>query len=87
VTEIIFNVSPELVDVIAERAAALLSERMPATAARSPYMNVEEAADYLRCKPQRIYDLLSSGRLTRHKDGSRTLVGREELERYLRGLA
>ena len=45
----------------------------------------EEAADYLRCSRQRVYDLLSSRRLTRYRDGSRVLVRRDELDSYLRG--
>jgi excisionase family DNA binding protein len=46
-------------------------------------MTVVEAADYLRCSRQRVDDLLSQRRLTRHKDGSRTLVSRAEIERHL----
>ena len=51
---------------------------------RSPYMTIAEAAEYLRCRRQRIDDLLSSGRLTRRKEGSRTLVLRDDIERHLR---
>lgn len=51
----------------------------------SPYMTVSETAHYLRCKRQRVYDLLSSRRLTRVKDGSRTLIKRVEVETYLLG--
>jgi hypothetical protein len=39
----------------------------------------------LRCRPQRIHNLLSQRRLTRVKDGRRTLVLRSEIEAYLRG--
>ena len=46
-------------------------------------MTVAEAAAYARCKRQRMYDLLSSRRLTRYKDGARTLIKRAELEAYL----
>jgi len=49
----------------------------------APYLSVPEAAEYLRAKPQRVYDLLSSGRLARHKDGSRVLISRAELASYL----
>jgi excisionase family DNA binding protein len=49
----------------------------------SPYMTIAEAADYLRCRRQRIDDLLSQRRLTRYKDGRRTLVSRAEIEGYL----
>ena len=46
-------------------------------------MSVDVAADYMCCKPQRVYDLLSARRLTRLKDGSRVLVKREEIDAYL----
>lgn len=51
--------------------------------ARSPLMTIPEAATHLRCSRQRIDDLLSQRRLTRVKDGRRTLVRREEIETYL----
>jgi excisionase family DNA binding protein len=54
-----------------------------AKANTSPYLTVHEAAQYLRCRPQRVYDLLSARALTRHKDGSRVLVRRAEIDRYL----
>lgn len=68
---------------IAERTAAILRGEGHA-APPSPYMTVEEAALYLRCRRQRIDDLLSQRRLSRIKDGARTLVSRAELEAYLR---
>jgi excisionase family DNA binding protein len=49
----------------------------------SPYLTTREAAEFLRCKPQRIHDLLSARRLTRIKEGRRTLVLRAELEGLL----
>jgi excisionase family DNA binding protein len=49
----------------------------------SPYLTIPEAAVYLRCKRQRVDDLLSQRRLTRFKDGARTLVSRAEIETYL----
>jgi len=80
-----FPVPDELVEAIAERVAELLAER-PETSRRrdlSPYFSVAEAAEYLRADRQRIYDLLSDGRLRRFKDGSRVLVSRAELEGHL----
>lgn len=52
--------------------------------ATSPYMTVTEAADYLRCREQRVRELLSQRRLSRFKDGARTLLLREEVEEYVR---
>lgn len=71
---------------IAERAAAIVLERLAdAGASDSPYFTVVEAAEYLRAKPQRVYDLLSARRLTRYKDGRRTLISRAELDAYVAG--
>jgi excisionase family DNA binding protein len=69
--------------LVDERVAAALAEQAAAAPAPSPYLSVVEAAEYLRCPRQRIDDLLSSRRLTRMKDGSRTLLLREEIEQHL----
>ena len=50
---------------------------------RGHYMTIPEAAELLRCSRQRVDDLLSQRRLTRYKDGRRTLVSRAEIERHL----
>ena len=47
------------------------------------YCTVPEAAEILRAKRQRVDDLLSAGKLTRYKDGGRTLLLRAEVERYV----
>ena len=75
----------EAIRDIAERAAAVAITRLEARGASSPYLNVKEAAEYLRCSPQRIYDLTSSGRLSKVCDGSRVLLLRTELDEYVAG--
>ena len=70
------------VEVVAERAAAIVLERL-GSVDESPLLTVPEAAAWLRCGRQRVDDLLSQGRLTRHKDGARTLVSRVELVAYV----
>lgn len=67
---------PAIEQIVREELARL-------TPRESPYLTVREAAAFLRARPQRVYDLLSDGRLTRVKDGSRVLVARRELEAYL----
>ena len=70
-----------IVDRAAERAVEIVVERFnlsPATT--SPYLTPKEAAGFLRCDPQRIYELRSSGRLTAYTEGGRALVARSELE-------
>jgi len=74
---------PELVDTIARRAVELLREQVPATPA-SPYLTVEEAANYLRCtSKQRIYDLVHQCALAPRRDGKRLLFHRDTLDSYL----
>jgi len=80
------RLSEEDVERVARRVVALLHGRRDEGAGpRSPYLSVPEAAAYLRCKRQRVDDLLSQGVLTRVKEGGRTLVAWAELEAHLRG--
>ena len=68
-------------EAIAARVAELLSAPAPATA--SPFLTVAEAAAYMRCGKQRVYDLVSEGRLPRVKDGARLLLRCADLDAYL----
>ncbi len=80
------RLSNQDVERIARRTVGLLmGERVAYEHGASPYLTVPEAAAYLRCKRQRVDDLLSQGALSRVKDGARTLIARAELEAYLRG--
>jgi excisionase family DNA binding protein len=73
---------------LAEQVADMLADRVGSAApSRSPWFTVGEAADYLRCSKKRVYDLTSQSRLPAHKDGSRTLLHRDELDAYLSGAA
>ena len=44
-----FEVPSELLDAIADRAAELVLDRLGERSQGSPYLNVDEAAEYLRC--------------------------------------
>jgi excisionase family DNA binding protein len=70
-----------LARALAPLVAELLAARAPATP--SPYLTPDEAAAYMRCGRQRVYDLVSEGRLARVKDGARLLVRRDDVDRYL----
>jgi excisionase family DNA binding protein len=65
--------------------AAILARHLPVPQLPdpSPYLTVAEAAAYLRASRQRVYDLLSSRRVPRHRDGARVLISRAELDAYL----
>lgn len=80
-----FVLDDETLAALAELVAPIVAERVaqPVEAPASPYLTIRETADYLRTNRQRVDDLLSRGRLTRVKDGARTLIERAELEHYL----
>jgi hypothetical protein len=79
---IAFELPNELVDEIAERAAATAVERLRAER-ESEYMTVAEAAAFICARRQRIYDLFSDGRLTRYGTAHARLVSRTELVAYV----
>lgn len=79
------ELSDEAIERIAVRAAEIALVRLAGGVSRSPYMSVPEAAELLRCKRQRVDDLLCQRRLTRVKERRRTLILRKEVEAYLRG--
>jgi excisionase family DNA binding protein len=80
----------ELVERVAARVVELLGAQLAAPAP-STWMTVPEAAEYLRGKPKRLYDLVGQRReddpeqrrLPVHRDGSRLLFHRRELDSYL----
>ena len=65
------------------RAEGRLRSELAAREPGSKYATVAEAAELIRARPQRVYDLLSSGRLRRCHDGRRVLIERAESERYV----
>jgi excisionase family DNA binding protein len=86
VSELRVTLPDDALDVLAGRVAALLVPLLAAPAV-SPWLDVGEAAEYLRCKPKRVYDLVSQSRLPAHRDGSRLLFTRSELDSYVLGAA
>jgi excisionase family DNA binding protein len=71
------EVPSAVVEAIAFRVLELLEER--GALGNDPWLNVDEAADYLRCSRQRVYDLVSHGKLRPGRDGRRLLFRRSEL--------
>jgi excisionase family DNA binding protein len=63
--------------LVAQELDRRSAERAPQA---STYLTVPEAAELLRCRRGRIDDLLSQRRLTRIKEGGRTLLLRAEIE-------
>jgi excisionase family DNA binding protein len=86
VSDVLARLVEELAVEVADRAEAIVRDRLAAAAkaACAPeYLTVVEAAEVLRCSRQRVYDLVSSRRLTKYRDGSRVLVRRADLDEYL----
>jgi len=72
-------------DELAARVAGILQDAAPAAPAL-PYLTTREAAEYMRCTRQRVFDLTSQGRLRVRKDGSRSLYHRDDLDAHLEAL-
>ena len=71
----------EFVDRVADRVVHRLEARD--TRPQTELLSLTEAAEMLRCKPQRIYQLRSTGRLPRTVEGGRAIVRRSDLERLI----
>jgi excisionase family DNA binding protein len=68
-----------LADLLAPRVAARLG-----TGNGSPWLRVEDAADYIGAPVSRVRKLTMTGELPSHRDGRRRLYRRDELDRYVR---
>ena len=77
-SDLVLTIPERLIEEIAQRAAAITTHTA-VPVERSPFLTTEEAAEFLRCSRQRIHDLLSRGKLSRLKEGRRTLILRSEL--------
>jgi excisionase family DNA binding protein len=70
----------EFLEAVARRAAELVQvEQVP----RSPWLNTEQAAEYIAASTGRIHDLVSLRKITPRRDGRRLLFRREDLDHYL----
>jgi excisionase family DNA binding protein len=74
------ELADEEIQRIAHKAAAIVQDQLATEL--EPFVGVAEAAAYLSCKPQRIYE--QRHRLPHYKDGRRLLFRRSELDAYLR---
>lgn len=77
-----FHFPSELIDLIAERAAELLTGR--ARSADGWLRGAHQIAAYIDCPRSRVYALVSAGRIPIHHDGSALIARRSELDRWLR---
>jgi excisionase family DNA binding protein len=74
------EVSDELVERIAQRAAEIVADRQPNA---STWLNTESAAKYIDAPVSRVHDLVGLGRIVPRRDGRRLLFRRQDLDAYL----
>jgi excisionase family DNA binding protein len=77
------ELTDEQLEAIAERVAELLADRDREQHGDDGWLDVAGAAEHLSCPASRIYSLTSSGRIPVHRDGSRLLFRRSELDAYV----
>jgi excisionase family DNA binding protein len=73
-------VGEDFVEAVARRAAELAADLL----APQPWLDVRGAAEHLACPQSRVNALASAGRIPVHRDGSRLLFRREELDEWVR---
>ncbi len=81
--ELTVRLTDEQLAEIAQRAAMLVPVAPPV----SPWLNVTDAAERLRCGKDRIYDLIALGKLHPRRDGRRVLLHCDDLDAYVEGRA
>jgi excisionase family DNA binding protein len=74
----------EALSTLADRLAPMLAPRISPREQPPSWLNVQHAAEHLACPRSRIYALVSMRRMPHHKDGSRLLFRREELDEWVR---
>lgn len=72
-----------LESLVARVAVEVVAALAQQTAGATPWMTTSEAAEYLRCRPDRLKVLASQGRIPVTKEGARNLYHRDALDRWL----
>lgn len=72
----------ELLDHFAATVAEELASRL--SPPPEPYMDADQAAEYLACNRRRVYDLAERGAIPHYRDGKRLLFQRHDLDSYVR---
>jgi excisionase family DNA binding protein len=75
----------ETMDAIAERAAELVLERIgDHNGGSSPWLTIDEAADYLRTSKRTLERAIVDGRLRSETLGRRRILNRDDLDAFAR---
>lgn len=73
------NALNALAELLAPRLAGRVGNVQP-----DRWLDVSDAAEHLACPKSRLYALVSARRIPHHKDGSRLLFDRAELNEWVR---
>jgi excisionase family DNA binding protein len=73
----------DALEVLADRLVPLLAARLNTEGPTNPWLNAEDAARYLACSRDRLYDLVQLRKLEPGRDGRRLLFKRTDLDAYL----
>jgi excisionase family DNA binding protein len=74
-------------DALASALAPRLAKRLQANGNGSPWLNAQQAAEYIAAPVSRIHDLVQLHKLTPRRDGRRLLFHRDDLDAYLEASA
>lgn len=79
---------PELVEAIAQRAAGIVVERLEAQTVARGWVDVDGAAKFLGCSPERVRKLAAADRLPYSQEmaGAKLYFSLAELDEYMRSL-
>jgi excisionase family DNA binding protein len=80
---LIAELDDETLGALADLLTPLLAARLDARIDASRWLNAEDAADYLACSRDRLYDLVQVGKIKPSRDGRRLLFRSGELDAYL----
>lgn len=85
VAALLAELTDDDLDALAQRLAPRMSEALASPPSSSQaWLGVAAAAEHLSCPTSRVYALVSARRIPFHKDGSRTLFRRDELDAWVR---
>ncbi len=83
-TTVALTLPPDLVDLVAERAAEILSERQPPDTSPA-WLDTAAAEEYAGMKPGRLHDLKQRRKIAPAGwDGRKPMYRREDLDAYLK---
>ena len=86
-TAFVAELDDAALEMLAERLAPLLADRLARDSGSSTWLDAKGAAAYLATTRDRVWDLVQLHKLKPRRDGTRLLFKRTELDAYLEASA